>query len=61
MANLFAKVNTTGQIPEQWKVSKIIPTFKEGNKTEQEKKKEEEKEKEQKLALLHSFASRRRI
>ena len=33
MANLFAKVNTTGQIPEQWKVSKIIPTFKKGNKT----------------------------
>ena len=31
---LFDKIYTTGLIPEQWKVSKIIPIFKKGNKHE---------------------------
>ena len=34
MAKLFEKIYTTSKIPEQWKVSKIIPTFKKGNKNE---------------------------
>ena len=29
---LFEKFYSTGLIPEQWKVSKIIPTFKKGSK-----------------------------
>ena len=31
---LCDKIYTSGTIPEQWKVSKIIPIFKKGNKTE---------------------------
>ena len=31
---LFNNIYTTGVIPEQWKVSKIIPIFKKGNKHE---------------------------
>ena len=31
---LFDKIYNTCEIPEQWKVSKIIPIFKKGNKTE---------------------------
>ena len=34
MANLYEKIYDTGTIPEQWKFSKIIPTFKKGSKTE---------------------------
>ena len=34
MASLFSTIYATGQIPEQWKVSKIIPIFKKGNKNE---------------------------
>ena len=30
----FAKIYSTGKIPDQWKVSKIIPIFKKGSKTE---------------------------
>ena len=30
--NLFSKIYKTGKIPEQWKVSKIVPTFKKGCK-----------------------------
>ena len=30
-ADLFAKIYKTGLIPEQWKVSKIVPIFKKGN------------------------------
>ena len=30
-ANLFTKIYLTQKIPEQWKVSKIIPIFKKGN------------------------------
>ena len=33
-SDLFSKIYTTGAIPEQWKVSKIIPIFKKGNKLE---------------------------
>ena len=32
MAELFSKIYSTGKIPEQWKVSKIIPTHKKGSK-----------------------------
>ena len=32
--DLFAKIYKTGLIPEQWKVSKIVPIFKKGNKHE---------------------------
>ena len=32
MANLFNEVYLTCKIPEQWKVSKIIPIFKKGSK-----------------------------
>ena len=32
MADLFSKIYSTGKIPEQWKVSKIIPTHKKGSK-----------------------------
>ena len=34
MAALFSKIYNTGQLPEQWKVSKIIPTHKKGSKNE---------------------------
>ena len=34
MAVLFNSIYQTLKIPEQWKVSKIIPIFKKGNKTE---------------------------
>ena len=30
---MFQKIYATGLIPEQWKVSKIIPIFKKGDKT----------------------------
>ena len=33
-SDLFSKIYNTGAIPEQWKVSKIIPIFKKGNKLE---------------------------
>ena len=33
MFELFDKIYKTKLIPEQWKVSKIIPTFKKGDKT----------------------------
>ena len=36
MTLLFDKVYRTCSIPEQWKVSKIIPIFKKGSKTEVE-------------------------
>ena len=32
LSHLFNKIYITGQIPEQWKVSKIIPIFKKGDK-----------------------------
>ena len=31
MTVLFEKIYNTQKIPEQWKVSKIIPVFKKGN------------------------------
>ena len=34
MASLFEKIYNSGYIPEQWKVSKIIPIFKKGSKVE---------------------------
>ena len=34
LSSLFTKIYATGQIPDQWKVSKIIPIFKKGNKCE---------------------------
>ena len=34
LSDLFNKIYSTGLIPEQWKVSKIIPIFKKGNKNE---------------------------
>ena len=34
MTDLFGAIYRTGKIPDQWKVSKIIPIFKKGNKTE---------------------------
>ena len=34
LSSLFSKIYSTGQIPEQWKVSKIIPIFKKGSKNE---------------------------
>ena len=34
ISSLFSKIYATGQIPEQWKVSKIIPIFKKGSKNE---------------------------
>ena len=34
MSSLFSKIYATGQIPEQWKVAKIIPIFKKGSKNE---------------------------
>ena len=34
MITLFDKIHRTCSIPEQWKVTKIIPTFKKGSKTE---------------------------
>ena len=34
MSQLFSKIYSTGLIPDQWKVSKIIPIFKKGNKNE---------------------------
>ena len=34
MASLFDKIYNTKFIPEQWKVSKIIPIYKKGNKAE---------------------------
>ena len=33
LTSLFEKIYRTCSIPEQWKVSKIIPTFKKGSKT----------------------------
>ena len=33
MSQLFEKNYATGLLPEQWKVSKIIPVFKKGDKT----------------------------
>ena len=32
MAEMFTKIYLTGKIPEQWKVSKIVPTHKKGSK-----------------------------
>ena len=32
-SQLFQKIYLTGLIPEQWKVSKIIPIFKKGDKS----------------------------
>ena len=34
ISELFDKIYTTITIPEQWKIAKIIPVFKKGNKTE---------------------------
>ena len=34
LTELFRKIYATCKIPDQWKVSKIIPTFKKGNKVE---------------------------
>ena len=34
MAALFSTIYTTGKLPEQWKVSKIVPAHKKGSKTE---------------------------
>ena len=34
LSSLFSKIYATGHIPKQWKVSKIIPIFKKGNKNE---------------------------
>ena len=34
MSTLIEKIYNTGKLPEQWKVSKIIPTHKKGSKTE---------------------------
>ena len=34
MAALFDKIYSSVQIPEQWKVSEIVPIFKKGSKTE---------------------------
>ena len=34
MAQLFDNIYNTCVIPEQWKVSKIIPIFKKGNKVQ---------------------------
>ncbi len=34
ISSLFSKIYATGQIPEQWKVSKIIPIFKKGSKNQ---------------------------
>ena len=34
LTGLFQKIYSTCTIPDQWKVSKIIPTFKKGNKVE---------------------------
>ena len=31
-AVLFAKIYSTGLLPEQWKISKVIPIFKKGDK-----------------------------
>ena len=33
MSDLFQKIYTTCKLPEQWKVSKIIPIFKKGDKS----------------------------
>ena len=34
LAGLFDKIYKTGVIPDQWKVSKVVPIFKKGNKDE---------------------------
>ena len=34
MAELFEKIYNSGQLPEQWKVSKVVPIFKKGNNHE---------------------------
>ena len=34
MSSLFSKIYASGQIPEQWKVSKIVPIFKKGSKNQ---------------------------
>ena len=34
LASLFDKIYKTGVIPDQWKVSKVVPIFKKGNKDE---------------------------
>ena len=34
LATLFEKIYASGQIPEQWKIAKIIPLFKKGNKVQ---------------------------
>ena len=34
MATLFEEIYLTGKIPEPWKVSKIVPIFNKGSKTE---------------------------
>ena len=34
LSALFQKIYKTGIIPEQWKISKIIPIYKSGNKDE---------------------------
>ena len=37
MASLFSEIYLTKKIPEHWKVTKITPIFKKGNKSEIEK------------------------
>ena len=34
LSDLFDKIYKTGLIPDQWKISKIVPIFKKGNKNE---------------------------
>ena len=34
MANLFNEIYHSCEVPDQWKVAKIIPTFKKGNKSQ---------------------------
>ena len=32
LAARLSKIYSTGKIPEQWKIAKIVPTFKKGNR-----------------------------
>ena len=32
MAALFSKIYSSRKIPEPWKIAKVVPTFKKGNK-----------------------------
>ena len=34
LTELFQKIYVTCKLPEQWKVTKIVPTFKKGNKVD---------------------------